>query len=116
MYQFGSCGWQMIARMRSPVLRNGVELGARVGGSTGEGLAALRERHWPEGNRKSSFRASSAALSTKLSGDCEVIREISACASPPGLSRALPAERPFPKDEGAWAGTPRPRACCCRLG
>lgn len=99
MYQFSSCGWKMIARKWSPVLRNSVELGARARGGAGDGIAALREHRWPEGNRNSSFRASSAALSGKPSGDCEIIREISACASPPALAvrRALLVELPFPK-------------------
>lgn len=89
MYQFGSCGWKKIARKRRPVLRNWVELGARAGGGAGRGITALQERHWPQGSRTRSFRASLAALGVKLSRNCE-IREISACASAPALLAQLP--------------------------
>lgn len=88
--------------MQRPLLRNGVEPGARARRGAGEGIAALREQYWPEGNQNSSFRASSAALSAKPSGDWQIIREVSACASPPALAvgRALPAELPFPNGRG----------------
>lgn len=45
MYQFGSCGWKMIARKQSPVLRNSIDPGTWVRGDAGEGLAAHQERH-----------------------------------------------------------------------
>ena len=35
----------MIARKWSPVLRNGIKLGAQAKGDAGEGIAALQERH-----------------------------------------------------------------------